>query len=104
MVLRYVLAPLESAMNDGIYLKCADGKIRFCFPILCQYLADYEEQVLLANLVKGACPKCLGQRAHLEAFRHLDRSESAASWLSGALPRLDEEVHQLREKFANVEI
>jgi Plavaka transposase len=101
MVLEHVLALLKSAMNDGIYLKCADGKMRFCFPILCQYLADYEEQILLANLVKGVCPKCLGQRGHLESFRCLDQREPAPSWINGAQPRLDEEAHQLRENFAN---
>ena len=37
---------------------CADGKKRLCFPILCQYISDMEEQWLLTNQVKPACPKC----------------------------------------------
>lgn len=104
MVLEHVLAPLKSAMNDGIYLKCADGQTRLCFPILCQYLADYEEQVLLANIIRGGCPKCLGVRGHLEAFRRLDQREPAASWIGGASPRLDKEAHHLRDKFAKGKI
>jgi Plavaka transposase len=99
MILEHVMEPLKLAMNDGIYLKCADGETRFCFPILCQYLADYEEQVLLTNLIRGACPKCVGVRGQLEAFRRLDHREPAASWIGGAAPRLDKDAHRLRNKF-----
>ena len=45
-------------MRGGTLMLCADGKKRLCFPILCQYISDMEEQWLLTNQVKPACPKC----------------------------------------------
>ena len=45
-------------MDDGINLLCPDGQRRLCFPVLAEYLADYEEQRLLASILSGRCPKC----------------------------------------------
>jgi hypothetical protein len=45
-------------MNHGIKLLCADGAQRLCVPVLCEYIADMEEQWLLTNLVRQTCPKC----------------------------------------------
>ena len=41
---------------------------------------------------------------NVEAFRCLDQHEPATSWINDAQSRLDEEAHQLQEKFANGEI
>lgn len=38
-----VLEPLKNAMRDGIKLLWRDGKERFCYPMLCQYIGDMEE-------------------------------------------------------------
>src|SRR3981189_2347857 len=52
-------------MQGGTLMLCADGKKRLCFPILCQYISDMEEQWLLTNQVKPACPKCPKQTRRL---------------------------------------
>jgi hypothetical protein len=104
MILEHVLASLKSTMNDEIYLKYIDDKMRFCFLILCQYLVDYEEQILLANLVKEMYSKCVDECDHLEAFRRLDQREPVSSWINSVQSRLNEEVYQLRENFADGKI
>ena len=45
-------------MENGINLECPDGERRLCFPVLAHYIADYEEQRMLASIISGACPKC----------------------------------------------
>src|SRR5436190_21946374 len=45
-------------MEDGINLLCSDGQRRLCFPVLMEYIADYEEQGLFASILSGRCPKC----------------------------------------------
>lgn len=57
-VLVEVLEPLRKMMENGINLICPDGQRRFCFPVLAQYIADYEEQHVLASILSGYCPKC----------------------------------------------
>jgi len=57
-VIESVLAPIEMYMRTGIKLRCADGADRRCFPVLCEYIADMEEQWLLGCLKKPSCPKC----------------------------------------------
>jgi Plavaka transposase len=59
-----------------------------------------KEQILLTNLVRGACPKCLDVCGHLEVFHHLDQCEPATSWIDDAVSRLDEEALSIRERFA----
>ena len=43
---------------NGINLLCPDGQRRLCHPILCQYIADYQEQFLISCITNGCCPKC----------------------------------------------
>jgi hypothetical protein len=57
-ILRKVLEPLEKVMRTGIRMVCGDGKTRLCFPVLCEYIADMEEQWLLTCLINPSCPKC----------------------------------------------
>ena len=52
------LEPLRRVMEDEINLMCPDGQRRLCFPVLAQYIADYEEQRVLASILSGYCPKC----------------------------------------------
>src|SRR5271156_2238307 len=93
MIIEHVLSPLTTAMNDGIYLQCGDGKTRLCFPILYLYPADYQEQATLGNFVNGPCPKCTAPRGHLEEFRvpYLNEEEldPAFDWVNGPPPRTD---------------
>ena len=57
-VLRHVLQPLEDAARAGVYLECADGNQRHCYPILCAWVADHMEHVSLLNIKSNACPRC----------------------------------------------
>jgi hypothetical protein len=57
-VLSAVLEPLRKVMEDGINLICPDNQRRLCFPVVAQYIADYEEQRVLGSILTGHCPKC----------------------------------------------
>jgi len=57
-IIHEVLGSLNDAESEGINLICADGQQRLCHPILCQYIADYQDQVLAASIVNNYCPRC----------------------------------------------
>jgi hypothetical protein len=57
-VLSIVLEGLVEPGKNGITLDCADGQRRHCFPIMCAWVADHMEHVLLQNLKNNACPLC----------------------------------------------
>jgi len=84
-VLEYILRPLVAHMEDGVNLLCPDGNRRHCFPVLAQYVADYEEQRLLASILQGFCPKCV-----IPAFRKND-SESMGPGRGNIPQSLEEE-------------
>lgn len=108
MILEHVISPLKPAMTDGIYLPCSDGETRLCVPILTQYPADYEEQSTLGNFMRGACPKCIGPRGHLEEFRvpFLNDMEvdMSSDWTNGPPARTDEHARHYRDLFRRGEI
>ncbi|KAL0630534.1 hypothetical protein Q9L58_010619 [Maublancomyces gigas] len=57
-VLKNILAPLQGPGVAGLQRDCTDGKQRFCFPVLCAWLADHLEHVTLQNLENNGCPVC----------------------------------------------
>ena len=57
-VLAAVLEGLSEAGKNGITLDCADGQRRHCFPVLCAWIADHMEPVLLQNIKNNSCPRC----------------------------------------------
>ena len=57
-VLATVLEGLSEAGKNGITLDCADGQRRHCFPVLCAWIADHMEHVLLQNIKNNSCPRC----------------------------------------------
>ena len=59
MAMRRIIEPLIDTARTGIYLKSADGHVRFCFPILGMYIADHPEQVLLTCIKSKHCPVCM---------------------------------------------
>ncbi|KAH9948897.1 hypothetical protein B0H21DRAFT_844257 [Amylocystis lapponica] len=88
-----IMAPLRSAMTTPEVVQCPDG--HFCRAVyeLGPFIADYPEQVVLAGIVQGWCPKCLvpperlkeaGQlrcREHSEFFReHFDDETMWTAW------------------------
>ncbi|KIM37067.1 hypothetical protein M413DRAFT_423911 [Hebeloma cylindrosporum] len=58
MCIARVFAPLQSGMTVPEVVRCPDGHYRRAVYSLGPYIADYPEQVWLAGIVQGWCPKC----------------------------------------------
>ncbi|QRV91854.1 hypothetical protein RhiJN_19872 [Ceratobasidium sp. AG-Ba] len=56
--MRELLRPLVEAGKTGVYLTCADGKVRWCFPVLMGYVADNPEQCMIACCKENRCHIC----------------------------------------------
>jgi len=54
-----ILRPLLSGMTTPVVRRCPDGHFRRVIYDLGPFIADYPEQVLLAVIVQGWCPKCV---------------------------------------------
>jgi Plavaka transposase len=52
-----VFEPLKAGMTQPEVVKCPDGHFRRVIYGLGPYIADYPEQVWLAGIVQGWCPK-----------------------------------------------
>jgi hypothetical protein len=52
-----VFSPLKPGMTTPEVVKCPDGHLRRAVYGLGPYIADYPEQVWLAAIVQGWCPK-----------------------------------------------
>ncbi|KAF8836285.1 hypothetical protein BDN67DRAFT_992173 [Paxillus ammoniavirescens] len=61
-----ILESLKPAMTKPKVVLFGDGHYRRVIYGLGPYIADYKEQVLLACIVRGWCPKCLANREHLD--------------------------------------
>ena len=57
MCLARIFAPLQSGMMVPEVVRCPDGHFRRAIYSLGPYIADYPEQVWLAGIVQGWCPK-----------------------------------------------
>jgi Plavaka transposase len=57
MCLARIFAPLKSGMTVPEVVRCPDGHFRKAIYSLGSYIADYPEQVWLAGIVQGWCPK-----------------------------------------------
>ncbi|KAF9487940.1 hypothetical protein BDN71DRAFT_1485194 [Pleurotus eryngii] len=64
--LYHILRSLKPYMTQLRVSKCADGHFRRAIYSLGPYIADYPEQVLLACIVSGWCPKCTVLNDHLD--------------------------------------
>jgi len=58
-VLTGILSPLvdENGLR-GYEWFCSDEKIRMCYPVLCAWLADHEENALIHCIKNNLCPTC----------------------------------------------
>lgn len=52
-----ILLPLRPHMTVPQVTRCADGHFRRAIYGLGPYIADYQEQVILAGIVQGWCPR-----------------------------------------------
>jgi hypothetical protein len=52
-----IFEPLRAGMTTPKVVKCPDGHFRRAIYGLGPYIADYPEQVWLAAIVQGWCPK-----------------------------------------------
>ena len=57
MCLAQIFAPLKSGMTVPEVVCCPDGHFQKAIYSLGPYIADYPEQVWLAGIVQGWCPK-----------------------------------------------
>ena len=62
-----IFEPLRAGMMTPEVVKCPDGHFRCAIYGLGPYIADYPEQVWLAGIVQGWCPKYVPQEV-LEFF------------------------------------
>ncbi|KAG1814095.1 hypothetical protein EV424DRAFT_1564563, partial [Suillus variegatus] len=61
-----ILDPLKPGMTTPEVTRFGDGHYRHVIYGLGPYIADYEEQVLLACIVRNWCPKCVANREDLD--------------------------------------
>ncbi|KIK21860.1 hypothetical protein PISMIDRAFT_12004 [Pisolithus microcarpus 441] len=64
--LSMILDPLKHAMTSPEVVKFGDGYYRHVIYGLGPYIADYEEQALLACIVRGWCARCQATRKNLD--------------------------------------
>jgi len=91
-VIDHILDPLKKVMEDGINILCPDGQRRHCFPVVAQYIADYEEQRVLASILSGYCPKCT-----IPAFKSTEGIHGVEQ--AGHEPREEFEATRLRNLY-----
>ncbi|KAF8159988.1 hypothetical protein B0H34DRAFT_843889 [Crassisporium funariophilum] len=76
-----VFKPLKAGMSIPKVVHCPDGHLRHAFFGLGPYIADYPEQVWLAGIVQGWCPKCDAHPKDLDAPEALHRSHAMSEVL-----------------------
>ncbi|KDQ56151.1 hypothetical protein JAAARDRAFT_195354 [Jaapia argillacea MUCL 33604] len=64
--LAQILSPLRPGMTIPEVMPCPDGHFRRAIFELGPFIADYPEQVYLAGIVQGWCPKCRAAPDELE--------------------------------------
>ncbi|TFK17359.1 hypothetical protein FA15DRAFT_683552 [Coprinopsis marcescibilis] len=61
-----IFEPLRAGMTTPEILQCPDGHLRHSVYSIGPVIADYPEQVWLATIVQGWCPKCLSKPKALD--------------------------------------
>ncbi|KAI1786865.1 hypothetical protein LXA43DRAFT_897215 [Ganoderma leucocontextum] len=83
--LAQILSPLRPGMTTPHVMRCPDGHLRRAVFELGPFIADYPEQVCLAGIVSGWCPKCLAYPHELETAgtpRFRDHTEALIDTLT----------------------
>ncbi|PPR02760.1 hypothetical protein CVT26_009432, partial [Gymnopilus dilepis] len=90
--MRIILEPLKKAGHEGVEMTSADGSVRWVFPILSCYVADYPEQCLVTCTKYGTCVKCKVKATELQDIQPKERRSQ--SWTEGVL----KEAHEIGEQ------
>jgi hypothetical protein len=72
-----IVRSLMSAGKVGVDMTCSDGYVRWVWPILAAYVADYPEQCLIANCMENRCPGCKCKPTNRGAYEPAPRREQA---------------------------
>ncbi|THH00180.1 hypothetical protein EW026_g2320 [Hermanssonia centrifuga] len=65
--LAFIMRSLKPGMTTKQLVRCPDRHYRHALYCLGPYIADYPEQILLAGVVSGWCPKCMASKKNLDA-------------------------------------
>ncbi|KZV76152.1 hypothetical protein PENSPDRAFT_598761 [Peniophora sp. CONT] len=79
--MKTILEPLVAAGRDGVYMTCADGFNRRCYPLLAAYIADFPEQCLITCVKANRCSSCRvdpDKRGNLTDSLYRDTDETLA--------------------------
>ncbi|KAE9386962.1 hypothetical protein BT96DRAFT_1026018 [Gymnopus androsaceus JB14] len=75
--MRTLLGSLVEAGTNGVAMTCGDTNMRWIFPILAAYVADYPEQCVIACCMENRCPLCKVAPTSRGSSQHSDpRSEA----------------------------
>ncbi|KAG1753664.1 uncharacterized protein EDB91DRAFT_1234097 [Suillus paluster] len=88
-----ILENLRPSMTKPEVVRFGDGHYRRVIYGLGPYIADYEEQVLLACIVRGWCPRCMSNRKNLDEkslCRCRDHTEALIEEVATSLALWDE--------------
>ncbi|KAG2126953.1 hypothetical protein DEU56DRAFT_872848 [Suillus clintonianus] len=66
-IIGFLAMPKNPAMTKPEVVRFGDGHYRRVIYGLGPYIADYEEQVLLACIVRSWCPRCMSHRKNLDS-------------------------------------
>ena len=94
---------LVEAGKSGVDMNCADGFVRWIWPILAAYVADYPEQCLVASCMENRCPICKvnpNDRGSHEPSHPHDRRETLELLQKKELNTLNNSND--KEKYANL--
>ena len=94
---------LVEAGKSGVDMNCADGFVRWIWPILAAYVADYPEQCLVASCMENRCPICKvnpNDRGSHEPSHPRDRRETLELLQKKELNTLNNSND--KEKYANL--
>ncbi|KII88928.1 hypothetical protein PLICRDRAFT_698078 [Plicaturopsis crispa FD-325 SS-3] len=76
-----IFTPLKPGMTAPELVRCPDGYFRHAIYGLGPYIADYPEQVWLAAIVQGWCPKCNARPENLDTDNARRRSHEKTDFL-----------------------
>ncbi|KAI0039298.1 hypothetical protein FA95DRAFT_1504352 [Auriscalpium vulgare] len=88
---RKIMSPTRPYALTGTPMASGDGVVRRCHPIFAVFIGDYPEQVLVACVKTGECPKCLvddeslGERANAP-IRDIAAARAALGTLGDGRP------------------